>query len=59
MEEAGFTRTPEQVRVRWKNLRKAYHATCPFYKLLDKLLGRRPLAQAGQNGMDVGFELML
>ena len=25
MKEAGFTRTPEQVRVRWKNLRKAYH----------------------------------
>ncbi|CAL8255056.1 unnamed protein product [Merluccius merluccius] len=72
MEEAGFVRTPEQIRVRWKNVKKAYlgakqnngtsgrpPASCPFYDLLDDLLGSRPLSQAGQKsqaGVDVGFE---
>ncbi|KAL2090562.1 hypothetical protein ACEWY4_012825 [Coilia grayii] len=66
MLECGFPRTPEQVRVRWKNLKKAYFAakrnnaisgqgrtSCPFFKRLDKLLGSRPQSLA-DHGVDSG-----
>ena len=72
MEEAGFPRTPEQVQIRWKNVKKAYlcakrhngtsgrgRTSCPFFDLLDELLGSRPLAQAGRHGIDSGMLLYL
>ncbi|XP_061571681.1 uncharacterized protein LOC133425045 [Cololabis saira] len=67
MAEAGFARTPEQLKIKWKNLRTAYitknknnrsghdPASCPHFAILDDLLGGRPLSQAGQNGVDSGF----
>uniref|UniRef100_A0A8C5CVR8 Myb/SANT-like DNA-binding domain-containing protein n=1 Tax=Gadus morhua TaxID=8049 RepID=A0A8C5CVR8_GADMO len=69
MAEAGFIRTPEQIRIKWKNIRQAYNnakqnnssgqerVSCPFYSILDDLLGKRNLSNsAGQQGLDVGFE---
>ncbi|XP_056452660.1 uncharacterized protein LOC130387538 [Gadus chalcogrammus] len=69
MAEAGFIRTPEQIRIKWKNIRQAYNnakqnnssgqerVSCPFYSILDDLLGKRTLSNsAGQQGLDVGFE---
>ncbi|XP_072253722.1 myb/SANT-like DNA-binding domain-containing protein 7 [Leuresthes tenuis] len=69
MEEAGFPRTPKQVRIRWKNVKKAYmcakrdigasgrrrRTLCPFFDLLDELLGSRPQSQAGHHGIDSGI----
>ncbi|XP_056135260.1 uncharacterized protein LOC130111976 [Lampris incognitus] len=65
---AGFKRTPEQVRVRWKHLKQAHYnakksnstsghspVSCPFLEILEELLGRRPLSQAVQHGVDVGL----
>ena len=70
MVEASFPRTPEQVRIRWKNLKKTYfqakrdngasgrgRTTCPFYDLLEDLLGSRPLSLVGHNGVDSGVQL--
>ena len=68
MEEAGFPRTPEQVRIRWKNVKKAYlsakrdngtsgrgRTLWPFFDLLDELLGSRSLSQAIHHGIDSGI----
>ncbi|XP_061601344.1 zinc finger and SCAN domain-containing protein 29-like [Cololabis saira] len=69
MADAGFTRTPGQIKMRWKHVRKAYigakqnkptsghdPVSCPYYDILDELLGSRPLFQAQQHGVDVGFQ---
>ncbi|KAK7879842.1 hypothetical protein WMY93_033490 [Mugilogobius chulae] len=70
MTEAGFpVRTVEQVRSRWKILKKQYYqakqqnnksGSCPtnfrFFKIIDDLLGHRPLASTADDGVDVGFE---
>ncbi|KAM4570048.1 uncharacterized protein PAE49_009294 [Odontesthes bonariensis] len=63
LEEVGFPRTPKQVLIRWKNLKKAYTVAkrdnetsgyerilCPFYDLLDEILGSRPRSPAGHHG---------
>ena len=66
MEDAGFVRTPEQIRIKWKNIRQAYNSAkqsgerrgFPFYALLEELLGRRTPRSpppAAQHGLDVGF----
>ena len=67
MRGAGFIRTVEQIRCRWKGLKQAYYkakahnntsgrdpASCPFYRELNDLLGARPLATV--EGIDVGLE---
>ncbi|KAG5266958.1 hypothetical protein AALO_G00238200 [Alosa alosa] len=66
MEDAGFQRTSEQIRVRWKNVKKAYYNTrkknqtsgnssvsCPYSNILKELLGRRPLSKTAENGVDI------
>lgn len=68
MAEEGYLRTVEQVRCRWKSLRKTYyetkrknntsgseHTSCPFFTELNNLLGSRPLSIAEESGVDVGF----
>lgn len=68
LHDAGFSRTPEQIRVRWKTLKKGYYLakrangksghnpqTCLFYDHLDELLGIRPLSMVEEQGVDVGF----
>ena len=67
MVEAGFPRTPEQIRIRWKNVKKAFFQAkrdngasgCgfPFYDVLDELLGSRPLSLVEHNGVDSGVQL--
>ncbi|XP_076141515.1 uncharacterized protein LOC143124100 isoform X1 [Alosa pseudoharengus] len=66
MEDAGFQRTSEQIRVRWKNVKKAYYnsrknnqtsgnssVSCPYSNILKELLGRRPLSKTAENGVDI------
>ncbi|XP_054629016.1 uncharacterized protein LOC129179603 isoform X2 [Dunckerocampus dactyliophorus] len=68
MENAGFIRTPEQIRVKWKRMKRIYFITkkdskrsghnsvsCPHYELLEDLLGGRTLSQTLAHGLDVGF----
>ena len=65
--EAGFIRMPEQIRIKWKNVRSAYtngkrnnsksgqgRISCPYYDMMDDLLGRRPMSQATERGVDAG-----
>ncbi|XP_062376299.1 uncharacterized protein LOC134064396 [Sardina pilchardus] len=67
MEDAGFQRTSEQIRVRWKNVKKAYNnarknnqtsgttsVSWPYSKILKELLGRRPLSKSTEDGVDIG-----
>lgn len=67
--DAGFPRTVEQVRCRWKALKSLYYKTkkhnntsgsdpqkCPFYNELDQLLGHRPLSSIDDNAVDLAFE---
>ncbi|XP_061836059.1 uncharacterized protein [Nerophis lumbriciformis] len=66
LENAGFCRTPEQIRVKWKRMKQLYvkakkdaksaDAACPYFHLFDDLLGR-PLSQSQSPayGLDVGF----
>nr|XP_057926664.1 zinc finger and SCAN domain-containing protein 2-like isoform X2 [Doryrhamphus excisus] len=66
MEEAGFIRTFEQIKGKWKSMKRIYFVTkrkikinghnsvpCPYFDLLDDLLGGRALSQTC--GLDVGF----
>ncbi|KAF7230362.1 myb/SANT-like DNA-binding domain-containing protein 7 [Nothobranchius furzeri] len=68
MASAGYTRTPEQIRVRWKHVKHAFlnarknnstsvHApvTSSFSAALEELLEHRSMTQAGEHGVDVGF----
>ncbi|XP_049900271.1 zinc finger protein with KRAB and SCAN domains 2-like [Epinephelus moara] len=69
MKEGGSTQTPEQIRIRWKQLKKSYYqarknnstsghsrVACPFGEALEELLGPRPLSQVDHHGVDIGFE---
>ncbi|XP_061919614.1 uncharacterized protein LOC133660272 isoform X2 [Entelurus aequoreus] len=55
MAGAGFSRTAEQVRVKWKRMKRLYYQTkkdsrrnlhiallCPHYQLIEDLIGRPP-----------------
>nr|XP_057926645.1 zinc finger protein 316-like isoform X2 [Doryrhamphus excisus] len=66
MEEAGFIRTSAQIIVKWKSMKRNYFVTkrkmqinghnsvpCPYFDLLDDLLGGRALSQTC--GLDVGL----
>ncbi|XP_061880025.1 zinc finger and SCAN domain-containing protein 20-like [Entelurus aequoreus] len=67
MKNAGFRRSPEQIRVRWKRLKQVYYNTkkdaasghkpvwCPHFQLLDDLLGGHPRSRS----LDVGVGLLL
>ncbi|TNN80401.1 hypothetical protein EYF80_009425 [Liparis tanakae] len=70
MVKAGFPRTAEQIRIRWKNVKKAFflakrdngasgrgHATCPCYDVLDDLLGSRSVSLVKHSGVDSGVQL--
>ncbi|KAK7926307.1 hypothetical protein WMY93_008617 [Mugilogobius chulae] len=71
LSSAGFIRTAEQVRVRWKHIKRMYYASkrkdgtssvwSPHQEILDELLGRGGDYSMSQmmdnnNGIDVGFE---
>nr|XP_057926634.1 zinc finger protein 397-like isoform X2 [Doryrhamphus excisus] len=66
MEEAGFIRTFEQIKMKWNSMKRIYFVTkrkikinghnsvpCPYFELLDDLLGGRALSQTC--GLDVGL----
>ncbi|XP_024132497.1 uncharacterized protein LOC112149189 [Oryzias melastigma] len=68
LEDAGFKRTPEQIRVRWKHLKQAYYsakkkgdtddngpANCPYFNTMEDLLGSRPRPEPAEDGVDIGF----
>ena len=67
MAEAGFVRTPEQFRIKWKNIRSAYmnakrnnstsgqgRISCPYFEIMDDLLGSRPMSKATECRVDAG-----
>nr|XP_015796201.2 uncharacterized protein LOC107372477 [Nothobranchius furzeri] len=69
LREAGFVRTPDQVKYRWKMLKKAYYKakkqnntsgsnpfSFPQFDLMDEILGNRPISTAEKSGVDIGFE---
>ncbi|XP_061880718.1 zinc finger protein with KRAB and SCAN domains 2-like isoform X1 [Entelurus aequoreus] len=63
LENAGFCRTPEQIRVKWKRMKQLYvkakkddaDAACPYFHLFDDLLGRQSQSPSPAYGLDVGF----
>ncbi|KAM4580261.1 uncharacterized protein PAE49_005180 isoform 3-T11 [Odontesthes bonariensis] len=69
MEEAGFKRTSEQIRVRWKHLKQAYYnakknnnqtsgnnpLSCTYSEILEELLGGQPLYRSVEQGLDIGL----
>lgn len=68
MDGAGFKRTPEQIRVRWKHMKQVYYnarknnpatgrfpVPCPHNDILEELLGRRQLSHSVDPGVDIGF----
>ncbi|XP_072250702.1 uncharacterized protein [Leuresthes tenuis] len=68
MEEAGFKRTAEQIRVRWKHLKQAYYnakknnqisgsnpLSCTYSEILEELLGGQPLYRSVERGLDIGL----
>lgn len=64
LNEAGFIRTAEQVRVRWKHLKHNYHnvkktdeynRVWPFCDILEELLGNNILSKAGDHDVDIGL----
>ncbi|XP_051502088.1 ankyrin repeat domain-containing protein 23-like isoform X1 [Myxocyprinus asiaticus] len=65
LEKAGFIRSPEQIRVRWKHLKQSYYRAkkmngasgynpviTPHAEILTELLGHRALAIAAVNVVD-------
>ncbi|KAL7392155.1 hypothetical protein ABVT39_020096 [Epinephelus coioides] len=69
LREAGFVRTPDQIKHRWKTLKKAYYkakrqnatsgsdpSTFPQFDIMDEIFGQRPITTAQNSGVDVGFE---
>ena len=68
MVEAGFVRTVEQIRCRWKSLKQSYckakaqntsgsdPAKCPYFDFLNEMLGRWHLPGTGDQGIDVSFD---
>ncbi|KAG5844131.1 hypothetical protein ANANG_G00158250 [Anguilla anguilla] len=69
MVEAGFVRTVEQIRCRWKSLKQSYckakshnstsgsdTVKCPYFDFLNEMLGRWHLAGTGDQGIDVCFD---
>ncbi|XP_072314095.1 uncharacterized protein [Eucyclogobius newberryi] len=73
LRDGGFTRTTEQIRIRWKHLKKTYflaqknkttsgrgRVVCPFGDALEELLGPRPLSQVDHHhGVDFGLQSAL
>ena len=66
---AGFNRTVEQLKNRFKALKTDYHkakshnnlsgndpTNFPFFEAMDEVLGDRPLAQSGEYGVDFTFD---
>ncbi|KAJ8348279.1 hypothetical protein SKAU_G00268680 [Synaphobranchus kaupii] len=69
MVEAGFVRTVEQIRCRWKSLKQSYckakihnstsgsdPTKCPYFDILNDMLGHWLLAGTGDQGIDVDFD---
>ncbi|XP_051579612.1 fibronectin type 3 and ankyrin repeat domains 1 protein-like isoform X1 [Myxocyprinus asiaticus] len=65
LEKAGFIRSPEQIRVRWKHLKQSYYRSkkmngrsgfnpviTPHAEILTELLGHRALSIAAVNSVD-------
>lgn len=65
MEQKGYFKIPEQLKLKLKNLKLAYFkckrennvsgaakTSCPFYKELELLYGCRPSAAADSSGVD-------
>ncbi|XP_048062754.1 uncharacterized protein LOC125278056 isoform X2 [Megalobrama amblycephala] len=68
MQIAGFSRTIEQIKNRWKLLKTAFFkaksqngksgsdpSDFPFYEIIDSFMGERPIANPEDNGVDVRF----
>ncbi|KAM9321785.1 uncharacterized protein KZ484_021858 isoform 1-T2 [Pholidichthys leucotaenia] len=68
LDRAGFKRSPEQIRVRWKHLKQTYYnakknsqtgcistVSLPYGDVLEDILGHTPLPRTGDNHVDVGF----
>lgn len=68
MGEEGYTRSPEQVRTRWKILKSSYYrakiqntsgsnpSSFPYFETINDILGHRPLSNISENGVDIGFD---
>ncbi|KAL7394615.1 hypothetical protein ABVT39_000542 [Epinephelus coioides] len=69
MARAGFCRTIEQIKNRWKMLKQSYNkaktnndksgvdlSSFPFFEDMDRVLGTWPLATANAHGVDVAFD---
>lgn len=68
LKEAGFARTADQVRIRWKHLKSSYYQSrknkkngrktvaCLFGDALEELLGPRPSSLVRHDGEDTGFD---
>ncbi|XP_060778065.1 myb/SANT-like DNA-binding domain-containing protein 7 [Neoarius graeffei] len=65
---AGFSRSVEQIRTRWKVLRQSYFRAkrqsssgvspldCPYFDILEDLLGPIHFSATEGSGVDVGFQ---
>ena len=68
LKDAGYSRSIEQMKNRWKVLKASYHkakqavdrsgaapTNFPFFEKINSFIGGRPIFNVEENGVDIGF----